>query len=325
MTTTHRLVGASMPTGQIVLIGTGVVGARIARMASADRISVVDTPSAVSFAAGRPELRRVAILATGGPHVALAAELLTTGVSVVSVADSPGDVADLMTLHDLALSTGVSLVVGAAMSPGCSGLLARHLASSMARCDEIHVAVHATSGPACARQHHRALAGTAATFHEGEWLEQPAGTGRELCWFPEPVGAHDCYRAEMSDPMLLHGAFAGVRRISTRMSATRRDRLTSRLPMLRAPHEEGGIGALRVEVRGVGASGERVTSIAGIAEFVGAAAGATALACARAAVSGILPVGAVTTADRAMPTSALLTEIASLGIRLQEFSGVAHQ
>jgi hypothetical protein len=312
-------------TGQIVVIGTGVVGARIARMATSDRISVVDRPSAVSFVGGRSSHPRVAILAVGGPHVALAAELLTAGVSVVSVADAPGEVADLVSLHDLALSTGACMVVGAAMSPGCSGLLARHLASSLARCDEIHVAVHATAGPACARQHHRALAGTAATFHEGDWMEQPAGTGRELCWFPEPVGAHDCYRAEMADPMLLHGAFEGVRRISARMSATRRDRLTSRLPMLRTPHEEGGIGALRVEVRGVANSGERVTSIAGIAEFVGAAAGATALACARAVVRGDFPAGAVTTADAALPTRLLLQEIASLGIRLQEFSGVAHQ
>jgi hypothetical protein len=129
----------------------------------------------------------------------------------------------------------------------------------------------------------------------------------------------------MADPMLMHGAFGGVKRISARMSATRRDRLMSRFPMLRTPHEEGGIGALRVEVRGVAASGERVTSIAGIAEFVGAAAGATALACARGILRGDLPAGAVTTADASLPTQALLKEIAALGIRLQEFSGVAHQ
>ena len=38
--------------------------------------------------------------------------------------------------------------------------------------------------------------------------------------------------------------------ISARRSARRRDRFTARLPMLSPPHQEGGIGALRVEVRG---------------------------------------------------------------------------
>jgi hypothetical protein len=319
----------------IILVGSGIVGGRIARMAFSGRttgarnaseaFTVVDDPSAISFAANGSGSPRVALLATGGSHLKMAADALASGVSVVSVADSPSEITDLLGLDELARSTGVSLVVGAAMSPGCSGLLVRHLASSLHRLDEIHVAVHATAGPSCARQHHRALAGTASNFFEGEWVEQLAGTGRELCWFPEPVGAHDCYRAEMSDPMLLQGVFPGVRRVSARMSATRRDRLTSRLPMLRAPHNEGGIGALRVEVRGSGPTGERLTLIAGIAEFVGAAAGATALAFGRAIIRGEVPTGAVVAGAADLPTGKLLNEIAGLGIRLQEFYGVAHQ
>jgi hypothetical protein len=311
----------------ILLIGSGIVGGRIARMAASDtdQLTVVDSPSSISLASGPSDPRRVVILATGGSHLSMAAEALTAGLSVVSVADSPAEVAELSALDELARASGATIVVGAAMSPGCSGLLARHLATSLHRCDEIHIAAHATGGPACARQHHRALAGTASSFFEGEWVEQAAGTGRELCWFPEPVGAHDCYRAEMADPMLLHSVFPEVRRISARMSATRRDRLTSRLPMLRTPHNEGGIGALRVEVRGVNAAGERVTSIAGIAEFVGAAAGATALVFAQAISRGEIPTGAVVAGSPDLPTVSLLNAITRYGIRLQEFSGVAHQ
>jgi hypothetical protein len=319
----------------ILLIGSGIVGGRIARMAESETaresasgsglLTVVDSPRSISLATGPRDPRRVVILATGGSHLSMAAEALTAGQSVVSVADSPAEVAELSSLDELARASGATIVVGAAMSPGCSGLLARYLADSLARCDEIHIAAHATGGPACARQHHRALAGTAASFFEGEWVEQPAGTGRELCWFPEPVGAHDCYRAEMSDPILLHSVFPEVRRISARMSATRRDRLTSRLPMLRTPHDEGGIGALRVEARGVNAAGERVTSIAGIAEFVGAAAAATALAFAHAIGRGAIPPGAVVAGSAELPTVPLLKAIARYGIRLQEFSGVAHQ
>ena len=136
------------------------------------------------------------------------------------------------------------------MSPGLSGLFARHLANDLAGCDELHVAVHGTAGPACAREHHHALRGWAIGYQDGTWIERPAGSGRELCWFPEPVGARDCYRGEMPDPWLLHRSFPDVRRISARRSATRRDRFTARLPMLSPPHREGGVGALRVEARG---------------------------------------------------------------------------
>src|SRR3546814_6619520 len=76
-----------------------------------------------------------------------------------------------------------------------------------------------------------------------------AGSGRELCWFPDPIGAEDCYRAELPDAVLLVPHFPLVDRVTARLSATRRDRITAHLPMLRKPHPEGLVGAVRVEVR----------------------------------------------------------------------------
>ncbi|MGA0802850.1 MAG: hypothetical protein ACO3Q0_09440, partial [Ilumatobacteraceae bacterium] len=71
-----------------------------------------------------------------------------------------GGLDDAVSLLDVDLSGfGRSLVVGAAMSPGLSGLLARHLASRFDVVDEIHIAIHGTAGPACAREYHRALSG----------------------------------------------------------------------------------------------------------------------------------------------------------------------
>ena len=177
----------------------------------------------------------------------------------MSTSGDLGDVRELLDLDERPARAGATLVVGAAVSPGLSGLLARHLRRALAGCDELHVAVHGTAGPACAREHHRALRGWAVGWHDDHWIERPAGSGRELCWFPEPVGARDCYRAEMPDPWLLHRSFPDVDRISARVSATRRDRFTARLPMLSPPHREGGVGALRVEVRGHDESGARAT------------------------------------------------------------------
>jgi hypothetical protein len=309
-----------MPT--IALVGNGVVGQRIERRLPV----VVDDATVVHHdpRQGRefpPDVDAV-VLAQGGTHSDVAHHCLERGLPVVSVSDGLDDVRALVDLDDMARAAGVPLVVGAGMAPGLTGLLARMLASQMATCDEIHLAIHGTAGPDCARQHHRALRGRAVGFHDGSWIQRAAGSGRELCWFPEPVGAYDCYRAELPSPVLLHHAFAEVDRISARVSANRRDRLTAWLPMLSPPHREGGVGAVRVEVRGTDRAGARVTSIVGVAEMVGTAAAATAVAFVVELLAGRLPAGVVRAGDADLATATMLRTISELGVRLQEFTGV---
>jgi hypothetical protein len=300
----------------ISIVGGGVVAERL-RRAMADRHRLV--------AADAASLRhaRIAVLATDGEHSRWVPELLTSGLHVVSTSGSTQDVRDLLDFDDLARTSGTTLVVGAAVSPGLSGLLARQLAGGMSHCEELHVAVHGTAGPACAREHHEALRGWAIGWHDEEWIERPAGSGRELCWFPEPVGARDCYRAALPDPWLLHRSFPEVERISARTSATRRDRFTARLPMLSPPHREGGIGALRVEARGRDDRGVRVTHIMGIAELLGTAAAAVAAAFVDHLAANDVPAGVVTSSDDTLPTANLLSATARSGVRLQSFTGVA--
>ena len=308
------------------VVGDGIVGRRITRLLN-DRRVIVRGPRDSATDALTSSLSKgdVVVMAVPGDHAPAAAVLAEHGVSVVSVADLLDDTNELLALDDVFRESDATLVVGAAMSPGLSGLIARHLASQLACCDEIHVAVHGTAGPACARQHHRALDGFAPGWHDGEWIERRAGSGRELCWFPEPVGARDCYRAEMTDPLLLHRSFPDAVRISARVSATRRDRLTSSLPMLRTPHTEGLEGALRVEVRGADRDGGRQTSIAGIAERAGTAAAATAAVFAAEASAGRLPSGVVLSSDATLDTVGLLAAVERHGVRLQEFTGVAQR
>jgi hypothetical protein len=262
------------------------------------------------------------VLAHAGPHGDLAREFVDRGIAVVSVSDDLADVRSMLDLDDVARAAGVPLVVGAGMDPGLTGLLVRLSAAKLATCDEIHVAIHGTAGPACARRHHQMLGGRALGVHDGAWIQPVAGSGRELCWFPEPVGPYDCYRAELVTPLLLHDAFGEVDRISARVSANRRDRLTAWLPMLSPPHREGGVGAVRVEVRGTDASGGRATAIVGIAELVGTAAAATAAAFAAEALAGRLPAGVTRSADAGLDTVGILRTINELGVRLQEFTGV---
>jgi hypothetical protein len=295
------------------VLGGGVVGERLRRV-------IADRHHVVGADVGAP----VMVLANAGPHAPRAAELLALGTHVVSTSGSIDDVRAMLDLDDAARSAGVTMVVGAAASPGLTGLLARHVADALAGCDELHIAVHGTAGPACAREHHRSLRGWAIGWHDDHWIERPAGSGRELCWFPEPVGARDCYRAEMPDPWLLHRSFRDVARISARISATRRDRFTARLPMLSPPHREGGVGALRVEARGHDETGARSTRIIGVAELIGTTAAAVAAAFVDHVVSGQAAVGVVTSSDASLPTDDLLAAVTRGGVRLQAFTGIPY-
>lgn len=310
-----------MPT--VAIAGAGVVGERITTRLPgiAADLSLVDYEPRHGGAPAADV--GVVVLACAGRHADIVEPLLRRGVSVVSVADDLDDVRQMIDLDDVARAAEATLVVGAGMTPGLVGLLARLLAEQLDVCDEIHVAVHGTAGPSCARAHHRALSGLAIGYHDGTWIQRPAGSGRELCWFPEPVGAYDCYRAATPAPLLLHRSFPDADRISERVSANRRDRLTAWLPMLSPPHREGGVGAVRVEVRGADASGARETLIIGIAELVGTAAAATAGALAIEAAAGRLPRGVVSTGDRELDTIGILHTVEQLGVRLQEFTGIS--
>lgn len=193
----------------------------------------------------------VVILAMpGGLHVDAARRALVRGAHVVSVSDHPEDVVGLLELDELARDAGRALVVGAGFAPGLTCLLARHAGNALDLVEELSIAKAGTGGPACARQHHRALKHVGHEWQSGSWLLRRGGSGRELTWFPDPLGARDCYKGWLSEPGLLLRIYPEALRITARMSATRRDRLTSRLPMLRRPHPDGGPGGVRVEVRG---------------------------------------------------------------------------
>jgi hypothetical protein len=249
----------------------------------------------------------------------VAKEFLGKGVSIVSTSDDIADCLNLLSLSELATENKATLIIGAASSPGMSGLLVRNLSKAFDSIDEVHIALHGTGGPACARQHHRALSGQSIGWHDGEWLRRPAGSGRELCWFPEPVGAYDCYRGELPDPLLIKRAFPELVRVTARVSATRRDRVFARLPMLIPPRAEGGMGGLRVEVRGT-KNGERVVDVVGVAERVGQVAGVVSGCVARSiSVSEISQPGAFVLGESSLPNEALLSRVMVSGVQAHSF------
>jgi saccharopine dehydrogenase-like NADP-dependent oxidoreductase len=321
------------------IVGAGAVGARVARqLASTDGVEhiVIVDPNAervaeICAALGRDrssagdhqsEVDVVILAQPAGSHAGLAATYVDEGTHVVSVSDDIDDVRGLLALDAEAQAKGVSVAVGAGFGPGLSCLLAVHAATLFDHVDEVHLARAGTGGPSCASEHHRALAGTAVDWRDGEWVERRGGSGRELCWFPEPIGGADCYRAALPDALLLVPALAGVSRVTARMAANRRDRITARLPMLRKPHPEGGPGAIRVEVRGRRGTAVDV-EVLGAMDRPAVAAGAVAALSAVALYDGDARrtgAGGLATLLDPLP---LLTELARRGVKAAAFEGTA--
>lgn len=333
---------------RVAVIGLGALGTRAARQLAStpdvDRVVLVD-PDNERVAAVRDVLGADAVhkpwtadaplpeeviecesVILAGPaesQAMHAAMLLAAGRHVVTTADEPDAVRELRTLDAHARATQVTLAIGATFSPGLAGVLAKHAANWLDAVDEIHVARIGTGGPACAIQHHRSFGGRAIEWRDGEWLTLPSGSGRELCWFPDPVGSADCYRGMLPEPLLLVPSFPDVQRVTARLAGTRRDRLTARLPMMRRPHPEGSIGAIRVEVRGWSA-GESRTVVLGAMDRPAVAAGAVAALTAIQAANGQLSRhGAGGLADLVEPIP-FLAELARRGVKAAIFDGSDH-
>ncbi|MSO15605.1 MAG: hypothetical protein EXQ61_04730 [Ilumatobacteraceae bacterium] len=302
---------------EIGIIGSGVVGTRVA--AQLHTLGLRPRVAPLRHATDLFDCG-VVVLAHGAPHSALAATFVAQGIAVVSVSDNLADVLALLDIQDRALARKVPVIVGAACSPGMTGLLVHHVTRAFESIDEVHVAVHGTGGPQCARQHHDSLAGVSIGWHEGEWLQRPAGSGRELCWFPDPVGARDCYRFASPEPVLLQRIAPSLQRITARVSATRRDRLTARLPMLSPPHAEGSLGGLRVEVRGV-RDGRRHVEIVGIADRIATITGSVAAHAARVLLNGTVPPGVYNLGQHEVPNDFILDGVLDSGTILHQFIG----
>ena len=322
------------------MFGAGATGARIVRMLTAGSrvgsVEVRDTdPVRLREVSGSfddgvvlgqgfdvPDSTDVVVVATtAGTQAAIASSAIKSTAAVVTTTSEITETRDLLALDQPARRRGVPLVVGAGFMPGLTCLLARAGAAELDSVDEIHVAKVGTGGPACARQHHRALSSLALDWRDGRWTRRPGGSGRELCWFPDPVAGRDCYRGALPDALLLVPAFPGVDRVTARMAATRRDRLTAPLPMMRRPHPEGGVGAVRVELRGWRGGGRHVVVLgaqARPAEGAAVVAASTALHL----IDNRAEPGAAGLASISDPES-LLRRVSSRRLRPCRFEGFA--
>ncbi|MDG1846263.1 MAG: Gfo/Idh/MocA family oxidoreductase [Acidimicrobiales bacterium] len=278
------------------------------------KIKVADSPKIE-----REYIDLLFICTPAGQHLECAHRAVKQGVAVISISDRISDVLGLLELNEAAKENKVVVVPGVGFSPGLSCALALLAADEFDHVDEIHIAKDGTGGPACARQHHRALKRPSLDWRDGAWVRRPGGSGRELVWFPEPIGGADCYRAALPEAVLLQPVFPKSSRITARLSATRQDRFTSWLPMLIPPHNDGGIGAVRVELRGR-ILDQRATKIIGAA----ASPSTTSAIVAETLLRQVLSSNAYGTKSLAslIQVKEFITLVRQKGIKIFDFDGI---
>jgi len=253
----------------IGVVGTGVLGMRVARELC-DRIEVESVP----LLSGTPDRRfeihsalgpkihnepsdpvDVVVLCTPGSHqVEQATRWLEAGKHVVSTALDGRSVTELLALDAVARRVERRLVVGAAMSPGLSTVLAHHAAALFESVISVHVGAVGSSGPACVEDLEACLATDGLDRRGSLWESAQARSGRELLWFAEPVGVAECQRGDFGDAHLIDRVVAGTRELTVRGSLDALER-PRRLRWQRRESRDEKLGGLRVEVTGFGVNG----------------------------------------------------------------------
>ncbi|MBT94967.1 MAG: hypothetical protein CL431_03250 [Acidimicrobiaceae bacterium] len=327
----------------IGILGLGAVGLQLLQrvqtslpqipifVSGSDREKVppqMKSQSAIRFCANGEKIedQNISLLVlacSSGQHLQTTQRAIRRGISVISISNKVSDVTGLLKLEDDAKETGASLVIGASFSPGLTCALVDFASKELDYVDEIHIAKDGTGGPSCAKQHHRSMKRASIDWWDGKWVRRPGGSGRELIWFPEPIAGADCYRAALPDAIILKPLFPSTSRITARVSATRQDRFTSWLPMLTPPHRDGGVGAVRVEVRG-GLENQRITKVLGA---VSAPSTATAIVaevlCEMHQMNELKnKVGGVASI---CDSSVFLKNIKKKGIQILEFDGIPEE
>ncbi|MDG2353145.1 MAG: hypothetical protein P8L35_10105 [Acidimicrobiales bacterium] len=323
-----------------LILGAGAVGTKVAQQLlssnTVDKILLRDiAPEKLGIASktlgSRVEVEHfpfpqnmdadvVVVASPRGTQLEAVKKAISLRRPTVVVSDGLSETVSILNLEKEAFELGVPVVVGTGFAPGLSCVLSAYGKTLLEQTEEIHVSKMGTGGPACALVHHRALSRMSFGWREDKWDKRLGGSGRELLWFPEPVGPQDCYHAALSDPILLHNAFPDVSRISAKMAATRRDRFTAFFPMLTPPHNEGGIGAIRVELRGT-KNGVQENIVLGVSEHPASAAATVTALTTEYLLKQKINLNHMSTLALIVEPSEFLSELTKRSIAVEIFEG----
>lgn len=313
--------------------GLGVVGLRVAReliatpgveavLARSSRKGRVELAQASLGEALRPwgddEVPDLVVLCgAAGTHVTAAGYWLPHGVPVVSVSDDPADVTALLDLAPIARHHDTTLLAGVAFSPGLSCILARHAANALDEVVELQVAMVGAGGPGCVKHRQRLLSEHGTELRDGEWIEAPGGSAKMLTWFPEPIGARDVVKGNLTEPLLWRRLFPTATRLTARGAVDRSDRVWGRIPRPGPRSNEADPGAFVVEVQGT-VGGVVESLVYAVLDRPATATAALVATLAPMLVEGTLQAGAHGVAEVVEPLP-VLKELARRGVKAATF------
>lgn len=212
------------------------------------------------------------------------------------------------------------LVLGASFTGAATALLVAHGAQFFDIVDEVHIGVHLPA--------ERAIRlGTTTLLQRPDWKQEYSvdDLGRELLWFPEPVGPQDCKVTSDGEALLGELSIAltqdHVDRVTIRKSTQSiKERVMTALPGVKAP-PHAPFGAVRVELRGV-RDGQRVTRVWGAVDRPQLFGGAVAAVVANAhedIAAGVWSSATVVSPER------ILSSLYWRGFRVAEYIGIDYQ
>jgi hypothetical protein len=304
-----------------------------------------DRAEAIDWAPDRPLPSGVDVVASaiGGPaERAVFQRSVEAGVPAAGCADDADTVASLLDLDDAAREAGLTMAAGCGLAPGLADVLARHAADAVEAVDEIHVARAGSAGPDCRKSILRAGRGPVLEWRDGAWGRHRAGSGRQLVWFPSPVGGLDCHRAASGQSALLLDAFPSLRRASMRIASPLGPgrqapgvRLLGHIPVVssaltggnaaRRREPDGDWGAVWVEVRGRRGRAEEILVYGAVDRMAFAAGAVLAVASLWLVGLGAAPVTATGVHGLAALVDPVpfLGELARRGVKAAVFEGAS--
>ena len=189
-------------------------------------------------------------------------QAIRAGVRFVSASDHPDSIAGMHALRQRAIASGVTMIAGCGLAPGCSDILAAHASVLFDTVDEVKIARAGAAGKgsiAAVRDQRRDIP---AVWRQGHWRE--ASKLIEQVWFPEPIGATECQVVRGANDFVAEHFGPGTS-VTTLWAEAKSASWMHR--------NDEGLGAIRVEVWGQRA-GQRDVVVYGLVDRVSHAAGA---------------------------------------------------
>ena len=126
-------------------------------------------------------------------------------VNFVDICDDPQPTIEELNLYNEAKEADITAIIGMGNNPGVGNLCAKYGAEKLDEVEEIefiwvHPAISRTGGAGVLHAI-GAFSGDVPSYRQGQWVDVPAGSDKEVIDFPEPVGRVEIFHSGHPEPI----------------------------------------------------------------------------------------------------------------------------